>query len=305
MNLRDLGYVVALDEEKNFGRAAKRCFVSQPTLSMQVKKLEQELAVALFERDKQSVRLTAAGKTLVEYAKQVLQLVNDMKQASKSFTDPYAGSLKLAMFPTLAPYLLPLIVKKIKKQCPKLNLQLFEKITDDCVNDLLSGSLDAIIIATELDESKLNHIDLFSENFYVVCPKDHPLNKSSTVSAKRLQQYELLLLEEGHCLREQSLEFCDSIGMQPDADFSATSLSTVLAMVGLGQGITLVPYLATTTIKHHPVAIKAFQSNTPSRKLRIYWRKSSGRDLLMEKLSNLIKDAVAGREGIKILVEQS
>ena len=301
MNIRDLQYLVALSEEGNFGRASERCFVSQPTLSMQVKKLEEELGVELFERGKRFVRATTAGDSIVDYAKQVLQLVEDMKLSSQAFLDPFAGTLKLGIFPTLAPYILPHLVKTFKRQLPALSMQLYEQVTEECIQGVLSGDLDAVLLATDLDDPRLCCCDLFVETFYLVCDKKHTLNQYDKVTASRLPEDELLLLQEGHCLREQGLEYCQRIGKRHNTAFAATSLLTVLSMVALGEVITLIPALSVDATRSLGVSVKPFSANAPARKIQLYWRKSVNREPLFLKIVELIQGALEGRKGVKIL----
>lgn len=301
MNIRDLRYLVTLAQEKSFVRAAEKSFISQPTLSMQIKKLEEELGVTLFERDKRFLHITAAGKAMVEYATEILQLAQDMKVAAQGFINPFSGQLKLGLFPTLAPYLLPKVIKNIKQALPELILELYEYVTEQCIKKILSGELDAILIANESAEPKLIGIELFIESFYLVCSEQHRLSHYTTIGIDEFPENELILLEEGHCLRDQSLEFCQKSGKDPRPIYSGTSLNTVLSMVSLGEGVTLIPALAVAMIKHLPVKIIPFIENSPTRTIYLYWRKSMQRDGVFIKLAEIIMESVKKISGITLI----
>ena len=288
MNIRDLKYLVAVSEELNFGKAAKKSFVSQPTLSMQLKKLEEELGVAVFERTNKSVMLTEVGKDIADVAKKILSEVDDIKEIAKNSADPFAGNLRLGIFPTLGPYFLPLIVPKIKKSLPKLQLLLIEKKTPEIIKDLESGEIDAALLALPVESPLLSHFEIFSEPFYLAVEKNHPMAKLEKVTAKDLDGQPLLLLEDGHCLRSQALEVCSMMGSSEMEDFRATSLETLRHMVASGVGMTLIPKLAVEKgdgIKYIP-----FSKNPPARRIGLFFRKSSPRVQLYKKLELLIKE---------------
>lgn len=298
MNIRDLRYLVALAATGHFGRASEQCFVSQPTLSMQIKKLEAELDVQLFERGKRFVKATPEGEIIIRQAQQALDIIDGIKEASKRMRDPLSGDLRLAIFPTLSPYLLPKITRPMKKTLPNVSLKIYEYLTQDCISKLYSGELDAALIAHEVNDPRLQHQYLFTESFELACANDHPLAKQADVTTQAIPYDELLLLQEGHCLRDQALEFCQSVDAHPSLDYTATSLPTLLAMVSLGEGVTLVPALSIPAINKKSLVIRPLQQPCPSRSIYLHWRSSFHRDVLMDSLADVIRKAVEGLPGI-------
>jgi LysR family transcriptional regulator, hydrogen peroxide-inducible genes activator len=283
MNIRDLEYLVALAEHKHFGKAAQACFVSQPTLSMQVKKLEDELGVSIFERRNKNILLTEDGMQIVNKARQILSYASELTQYAKVSQDPYAGTFKLGAFPTLAPYMFPLVVPKLSANYPKIKLFLFEEKTDALVKSLQEGSLDAILLASEPNDPSLKGELIFEEAFYLAVPAEHPLTKRRCVKQKDLANYELLLLDEGHCFREQALEVCSWSGASEQSNFRGTSLETIRQMVAAKAGITLIPRLAVNQ-KDEYIKYIPFQNPMPVRQVKLYWRKSSTRTKLLNSL---------------------
>jgi len=202
MNLRDLHYLITLADLRHFSKAADACFVSQPTLSTQIRKLESELDVQLFERAPRKIMLTPVGEEIVERARKILRDAEQLKQHAKKRRDPASGVLKLGLFPTLAPYLLPHVVPQVRKTFPQLTLQLFEEKTGDILQMLEQGKLDVGILALPLPDETLQHQVLFEEPFVLALPSEHPLTTKKSIQTKDLQSTPLLLLEEGHCLRD-------------------------------------------------------------------------------------------------------
>ncbi|MGH8242814.1 MAG: LysR substrate-binding domain-containing protein, partial [Steroidobacteraceae bacterium] len=243
MTLRDLEYLVALAETRHFGRAAARCHVSQPTLSAQLRKLEDFLGVALIERRPRRVALTSAGEAVVERARRMLRDADDIRALARASQDPLAGQLRVGFIPTLGPYLLPRVAPRIAKALPGLQLMLHEYQTASLVERTLSGELDLAILALPADTRGLVTRSLFAEAFLVAMPESHRLAAKKRVKASDLHGQKLLLLEEGHCLRDQALEVCERAGTE-EQDFRATSLETLRQMVAAGLGITLLPRLA-------------------------------------------------------------
>lgn len=247
MNLRDLKYLVAVAQTRHFGRAAEQCFVSQPTLSGQIKKLEEELGVTLFERTNRSVESTALGEAIVEQARRVLEQVDVLKQYAQSHQDPLVGSLRLGAIPTLSPYLMPRILRPLGKQYPQIKLILSEELTDTLIARLGNHEIDAALLATPVDNPNLESMPLFDEPFWLVHPRNHALSAKKKIARRDLDGGDLLLLSEGHCLAEQAMEVCrlQDRGAQGDlADLRAASLETLLQMVAAGFGCTLLPALA-------------------------------------------------------------
>lgn len=287
MNLRDLGYFVILAETKHFGEAAKRCFVSQPTLSMQIKKLEEYLGVSLFERTNKQVFLTDQGKALLPLAKKILVQVNELKDAAYYLNDPFSGDLRLGAIPTVAPYLLPLIMPNVQQAFPHLKIWLVEEQTQELTEQLEEGRLDAAIMADPITPSFTRQV-LFEEVFYLACAATNPLADLKTVSLNELAGQELLLLEEGHCLREQAMAVCQMAqGTNKIADFTATSLETLRLMVQAGMGVTLLPALSlnysSDLLRYIP-----FVEPIPSRTLALFWRASSPKRRCLEAIAQEI-----------------
>lgn len=288
MNIRDLKYLVAVAKYKHFGKAAKECFVSQPALSMQLQKLEDTLGVKLFERTNKNVMITDVGQQMVDKAKEVLRHTDEMFDIAKNFHDPMAGEIKLAVFPTLAPYFLPKIVPQITKKFPKLKLLLLEEKTEIIIDMLKNGQVDVAFLAIPLpvNEDAFEVKELFCEPFYLAVAKNNPLAAKKNISRNDIKNEKLLLLEEGHCLRDQALDVCSLMGISENQDFRATSLETLRQMVVANVGITLIPELA---IKNNDGLVYIpFKDSRPSRTIAMVWRKTSVRQELILKLQNIL-----------------
>jgi len=280
MNLRDLQYLVALAETGHFGEAAARCHVSQPTLSAQVKKLEEYLGVQLFERRPRKVSLTDAGRRIVERARHITQEAEDIRELARASRDPLSGRLRMSLIPTLAPYLLPRVAPRLRKQLPGLQLMLYEHQTAPLLAKLRDGELDLALLALPADTVGLETRSLFAESFVVAMPRGHRLTARKRLKPADLAGETLLLLEDGHCLRDQALEVCGNVGTSEVQDFRATSLETLRQMVAAGLGITLLPRLAA----EGPIAgssgleFRPFAPPAPARTVGAAWRKSSTRE---------------------------
>ena len=245
MNLRDLRYLVAVADHRHFGRAAEACFVSQPTLSTQLKKLERQLGVELVERNPRHIMLTDVGERVVEHARAALDEADLIEQIARQATDPATGSLRLGVFPTLAPYLLPHVVPLLHERFPDLELLLVEEKSAELHDRLRDGRLDAALLALPMHDESLCAQPLFREDFLLAVPATHPLAlEDGPVDPAVLTTEHVLLLEEGHCLRDQALAVCQLAGASERAGFRATSLETLRQMVAAGVGITLLPELA-------------------------------------------------------------
>jgi LysR family hydrogen peroxide-inducible transcriptional activator len=247
MNLRDLRYVVAVAETRHFGRAAERCFVSQPTLSGQIKKLEDELGVTIFERTNRSVEVSPIGQQILAHARLLIEQAEAIQEVARAHQDPLAGPLRIGAIPTLSPYLMPLILVPLKRQYPQLKLVLSEELTQPLLTRLHHHELDAILLATAAEDADLAEMPLFDEPFWLAHPHKHPLYDKDEISRQDLEEVDLLLLSEGHCLSQQVMEVCN-LAERPRhgemADLRAASLETLLQLVGAGFGCTLVPALA-------------------------------------------------------------
>ena len=288
MNLKDLKYLLAIAEYRHFGKAAKACSVSQPTLSIQLKKLEQTLGVQLFERGQKKVLITASGLSVVEQAKNVLSAMNELERLAKLSNDPFSGEVRLGLIPSLGPYLLPHILPIIKRELPKLTLYLYEAKTEELLTKLEQGSLDAIILALPVEHKGLIVQTLFKEPFFLAMPVSHSLHNSKELHLKDLNHDNLLLLEEGHCLRDQALEVVchEKSKLEERMNYRATSLETLRHMVASGAGITLLPLLALE--EQLLIVNKPFAAPIPERKIGMLWRKESALEPCCKKLATLI-----------------
>ena len=290
MNLRDLKYLVALADLRHFGKAADACFVSQPTLSTQIRKLEEELGVTLVERAPRKVMLTAAGQDVVQRARRIVAEIDEMKEAARRSRDPESGSLRLGVFPTLGPYLLPHAVPRLRERFPGLELLLVEEKSDVLLQRLRDGKLDATLLALPLHDDQLHAEFLFEEPFLLAAPQQHELARGKSLSVDQLSDETLLLLEDGHCLRDQALDVCRLSGAQEKSGFRATSLETLRQMVAAGVGVTLLPALSV----HEPIAQPAnirlvkFRKPAPSRRIALVWRKSSALDGFLHDVADAI-----------------
>ncbi|MEO7433626.1 MAG: LysR substrate-binding domain-containing protein [Dokdonella sp.] len=287
MNLRDLRYLVALAEHKHFGRAATASFVSQPTLSTQIRKLEEELGVVLVERTPRKVLLTEVGREIATRARVVLDDIEQIRGIARRTMDPESGAIRLGIFPTLAPYLLPHVIPNIRARFPRLELLLTEEKTEAVLSQLREGRLDAGILAQPIHDDSLHQQFLFEEPFMLAVPLGHPLAGRKWLKLADLAQTSLLLLEDGHCLRDQALEVCQLAGANERTGFRATSLETLRQMVAANVGVTLLPVLAVKP----PVAQQAnmrlipFRGGHASRRIALVWRRSSAMSQFLKQLA--------------------
>jgi len=290
LKLKDLRYLVAVADLRHFGRAAARCFVSQPTLSAQLKKLEQSLGVQLIERAPNNVSLTAAGEEVVARARRIIEASDEVVALATTARDPLGGRLRVALLPTIGPYLLPQIAPLIRRRLPRLQLQLYEYQTAPMLEKLHSGELDVGILALPVELAGLEPRELYREPFLVALPERHPLAAHETLRASDLKSERLLLLEEGHCLRDQALEVCSRVGVREAQDFRATSLETLRQMVAAGGGVTLLPELAARGAYRSArgVVLRRFARPVPVRHIGAVWRKSTARRAAIDELAELV-----------------
>ena len=295
MNLRDLRYLLALADHKHFGRAAAASFVSQPTLSTQVRKLEEELGVSLVERAPRRVMLTPIGRDIAERARRVIAEVDQMAEVARRSQDPEAGTVRLGLFPTLAPYLLPHVLPAVRERFPRLELLLVEEKTDQILARLRDGRLDAGILALPLHEDQLHIEPLFDEPFLLAVPRGHAMAGQDSLDLHQLDDQHLLLLEEGHCLRDQALDVCRLSGADERDGFRATSLETLRQMVASGVGITLLPVLAVQPpVPVSPdIALLPFNGQPPHRRIAMVWRRSSAMDAFLQQLADVFRQVPA------------
>ena len=294
MNIRDLEYLVAVADLKHFSKAAERCNVSQPTLSSQLKKLETFLGVQLMERNNRRVLLTPTGEEIVARARILLQEAEGIKELARASSNPMSGKLELGLIPTLAPYLLPLISRPIHDRFPEMQLLLHEQQTAVLVQQLKNGELDAAVMAVPVDDADvLDDIRLFDEPFYLAVPAEHPLARLKHIGMQDLQGEQVLLLEEGHCLRGQALDLCTRAGAGELAGFRATSLETLRHMIAARAGITLIPALA---VERHlgkgsgSIVYIPFEEPAPTRTIAIMFRNTTSKRVCFANLARVIRE---------------
>jgi LysR family hydrogen peroxide-inducible transcriptional activator len=294
MTLTELRYIVAVARERHFGRAAEACFVSQPTLSVAIKKLEEELDVKIFERGANEISVTPLGEAIVRQAQQVIEQAAAIKEIAKRGKDPLAGPLKLGIIYTIGPYLLPELVKHAIELTPQMPLMLQENFTVKLLDMLRTGELDCAIMAEPFPDTGLAIAPLYDEPFMVAVPKTHALAKRKSISAEELKRETMLLLGTGHCFRDQVLEVCpefarfstDTDGMRKS--FEGSSLETIKHMVASGMGVTVVPKLGVPREPQDHVKYIAFDNPVPSRRVVLAWRRSFTRYEAIAALRNAV-----------------
>jgi LysR family hydrogen peroxide-inducible transcriptional activator len=291
MNIRDLGYLVALADTGHFGRAAELSFVSQPTLSAQLKKLEDTLGVQLIERTSKGAIMTRVGAEIAERARAVLEEVRAMKELARNH-EPDSGPVNLGVFPTLGPYLLPHAVPRLRRSFPKAEWYLVEEKTDLLIGKLEQATLDCALLAEPVDHEGFDHASLFREPFVLAAPY---FSEQSSAKAKvaDLRDKSLLLLEDGHCLRDQALAVCARSGATEMKGFRATSLETLRQMVAAGIGSTLLPMLSVVPpVPENPdISITRFGQDAPARTIALYWRKRSARASFFKAMAETVRQA--------------
>ena len=273
MTIQDLRYVVAVAEYGHFGRAAAACDVAQPTLSIQIKKFETELGVKLFERTTKLVSVTAIGAEVVRRASQVLAEIDAIMSVGQQTSGPLTGGFSLGVIPTLGPYVLPWLVPALKKDYPALRLILREDLTAPLLERLGSHRLDAALVALPASGDRLNTLALFDEPFWFAEPKDGRSASKKVMREDELRGRSLLLLTEGHCLRDQALAICGTPDREADGDFRATSLETILQMVAIGLGSTLLPAMARGDARTRSVQTRPLATGV-GRRIGLVWRRS-------------------------------
>ncbi|GLX80091.1 DNA-binding transcriptional regulator OxyR [Thalassotalea insulae] len=294
VKLRDLEYLDAIAKYRHFGKAAQACFVSQPTLSGQIIKLEEQLGLTLVERQTRKVMLTPMGEQLIEQARRVLQAAEDFQTSAKALLDPLSGDLHLGMIPTLAPYLLPHIMTDLNNELPSINFYLYEDKTQHLLTQLAEGKLDALILPWLDSMDKFERYDLFNEAFVMASPKGHAFAKRESITLKDLADHNILTLEDGHCLRDQAMGYCFSAGANEDQSFRATSLETLRYMVASNMGVTLLPELATLNrTGHEDVYYTRFQQPEPNRQISLLIRPGYSRMACIRKVVTCVKNSMA------------
>jgi len=303
VNLRDLHYLVALAEHRHFGRAAAASFVSQPTLSAQLRKLEDELGVTLIERAPRKVMLTPIGQEIAERARRVVNDVAEIKQAARRNQRPEAGRVRLGIFPTLAPYLLPHVIPTIGERFPELQLLLTEEKSAALLERLHDGRLDAALLALPVEDAALHTQFLFEEPFVLAVPGRHPLAQRGTLAVDELAGHALMLLEDGHCLRQQALDVCHLSGAGEQHGFRATSLETLRQMVAANVGLTLLPALSVSppVANPHSIRLLRFSEPAPSRKIAMVWRRSTALGDFLRRLAEVFACNLPSGLGLNLL----
>jgi LysR family hydrogen peroxide-inducible transcriptional activator len=295
--LRQLRYLTALAEHRHFGRAADACAVSQPALSMQIRELEKALGVVLVERRHGEVRLTETGLEVARRGETVLAASRDLVDFARNRSGLLTGSLSLGIIPTLAPYVLPKILPALHRQYPELRVELRETQTKVLVDELMRGSLDVLLLALPVVEAETATMALFEDPFLLAIPKSDPRPVAATVSTDDIDPARLILLEEGHCLRDQTLAYCRGERRDNALGLGATSLTTVMQMVANGYGITLVPEVAADVeVRDDRVKLLRFEPPAPGRKIGLAWRPTSPRKSDFAALGQLIIDAIGPRD---------
>lgn len=298
MTLTELRYIVAVARERHFGRAADACFVSQPTLSVAIRKLEEELKTQIFERTNSEVAMTSLGALIVDQAQRVLEEANSLKHLAKHGQDPLSGPLRLGAIYTIAPYLLPSLVRVARKELPNVPLFLEENFTVRLLEMLRQGALDCVVIAEPFASAGLNQIDLYDEPFLVAVPKGHPWEERKSIPHRELKEQNTLLLGTGHCFRDHVLGVCpelnrlgsgSTIGEQ--RSFEGSSLETIRQMVASGIGISVMPRTSATDVVTPDQLIRyiPFEEPIPTRRVCLVWRKNFPRSAAMTKLAEVIR----------------
>jgi LysR family hydrogen peroxide-inducible transcriptional activator len=290
MTLTELRYVVAVAEARHFGQAAERCFVSQPSLSASVKNLEEELGVKLFERGKRGVFLTEAGEQIVAQARRALEEAERVKTVARQGRDPLKGVLRLGIIHTIAPYLLPELVRVLRRTAPDMPLDVEENTTANLDRMLKAGELDAVILALPYDGPGIETMPLYEETFRVAAPAGHALARKRSVAVEDLDAGELLLLPVGHCFRDQVLDACHEFSRPPEAGRQGNSLETLRSMVASGLGVTVLPATALTP-RHANALVKTveFSAPCPVRRVALASRRGFHRPAALEKLAASIR----------------
>ncbi len=298
MTLTELRYIVAVAREHHFGRAARACFVSQPTLSIAIKKLEDELGVQLFERQAGEVTVTPVGELIITQAQRTLEAAEGVKQAAQQGKDQLSGPLRLGAIFTVGPYLFPDLIPRLRKSAPDMPLVIEENYTAVLAEKLKRGELDVIIIALPFNDPGLVTLPLYEEPFVVLLPAAHPLTQRKTIKSSQLQDEAVLLLGSGHCFRDQVLEACPACIPKPglDVDLSSSiagsSLETIRHMVVSGLGITVLPCTAAGADRYSQrlLAIRRFTRPVPSRTVALAWRVSFPRPKVIDAISQAVHD---------------
>jgi LysR family transcriptional regulator, hydrogen peroxide-inducible genes activator len=289
LTLRQLRYLSALAQHRHFGRAADACAVTQPALSMQIRDLEKELGAELVERRSGEAALTDIGAEVARRAERVLAAARDLADFARHRSRLLSGRLRLGIIPTLAPYVLPKVLPDLQANYPDLTVELRETQTKVLLDELAGGDLDAVMLALPLPDAEIESIRLFDDAFLLAVPANDPLPRNARVNPREIDQQRLMLLEEGHCLRDQALAYCATARHEMPLSLGATSLATVMQMVANGYGVTLVPEVAIDVeVRDERVKLLRFTSPGPGRTVGLAWRRTSPRKADFIALGQLI-----------------
>ncbi len=292
VSLRQLRYLESLAETRHFGHAAQACAVSQPALSMQIKELEDELKVSLVERRKSGIELTEQGEEIAKRARSILASVRDLLDYAKHQEGTLSGVLKLGAIPSIAPYLLPTALPELQRRFPALNLQLRETVTSNLIRELVTGDLDLILVALPIDDPEVDTFHLFDDRFILATKATRHNLRLRHANADMLADNRLLLLEEGHCLRDQALSYCHMVTPEARDSFGASSLATIVQLVANGYGVTLLPEMAIAGEIHSggDIRLLRFRAPEPKREIGLAWRKTSPRKRDFIQFAELLRD---------------
>ncbi|MFN2425465.1 MAG: hydrogen peroxide-inducible genes activator [Candidatus Binatia bacterium] len=288
--LRQLEYIVAVADEATFGGAAAFCHVSQPGLSTQIREVELLLGVRIFDRDRRGAIVTPAGEEIVGRARALLSSARELVEVARGRSRPLVGSFRLGVIPTIAPYLLPASLPSVRREYPELRLMLREEKTEVLIALIAKGKVDAALLAIDSSLSEVESAPMFDDAFLLAMPANHRLTKRKQVVESDLEGERVLLLEDGHCLRDQALAVCDRAGADENADFRATSLATLAQMVAGGDGVTLLPEIAVPALAGNgsSLMVRPFKAPPPSRSLGLVWRRGSSRAAEMRELARTL-----------------
>ena len=293
LTLKQLRYFEALAQQGHFGRAAEICAISQPALSMQIKELEQSLGTPLFERGPRQVRLTAFGESFAERVRGILRSVDELGDLARASVGQLAGQLRIGVIPTIGPYLLPRILSELTTAYPGLDLHVRETVTSRLITELAEGRIDTAILALPVSEPSLEEVPLFEEEFVLVRPAADA--GEPVPNREMLREMRVLLLEEGHCFRDQALSFCNLQGRQPRELLEGSSLSTLVQLVSAGIGVTLIPEMAVPVeTRSAAVSLSHFPGQVPRRTVGMVWRRTSPLSGQLQKLATIVQQ-IAGK----------
>lgn len=275
MELQQLRYLVAVADSRSFTGAAETCHVTQPTLSHQIKKLEEEVGEPLLHRRRKGAYLTPLGERVYRHAQEIMRNVESVQQVSSAFSSRVQGLLKIGIIPTIAPYFLPGLLRRSQKRYPGVDFQISEEPTGRLLASLGSGTLDLAILSPPIDNDQVEMLDLFEDEFLLVLPVNHALAKSRRVSLRRLRELPMILMNDAHCLRGQTISFCRRVGFAPKVFIQSSQLDTVLAMVETGQGISLVPSMSRKAFRHRKVLFRSLGPEKLVRKISLAWARQA------------------------------